>query len=142
TYVEWGQKLKGHAVDDPTIQLTLDLQKGSKASRLKSLKQKKQATVGEGTSVAHTTFYDTSDTKSDATQYSSILDTTEESANETDDADDSDMDLSDDNPDGDDDVIGFRVFMYNKSTKTPKSTYLSLTITTSSLDLIHILLDE
>ncbi|GKG49408.1 hypothetical protein Tco_0515860, partial [Tanacetum coccineum] len=33
-YNEWGQKLKGPAVDDPAVQSLLDLQKGSKASRL------------------------------------------------------------------------------------------------------------
>ncbi|GKG61822.1 hypothetical protein Tco_0623539, partial [Tanacetum coccineum] len=61
TYAEWGQKLKGPAVDDPTVQSLLDLRKGSKAN-------------------------------------------TVESANETDDADESDMDLPDNNPHGDDDV--------------------------------------
>ncbi|GJR73447.1 hypothetical protein Tco_0085812 [Tanacetum coccineum] len=65
-----------------------------------------------------------------------------ESANETDDVDDSDRDLSDDNPDGDDDAVGFGVFMYNKSTETPKSTYYSVTITSSSLDFIENLLKE
>ncbi|GJX23763.1 hypothetical protein Tco_0228208 [Tanacetum coccineum] len=117
-YAEWGQKLKGPAVEDPAVQSLLDLRKGSKASRLESLKKKKQAITGEGSN------------------------TSEESANGTDDADDSDMDLSDDNPDGYDDDAGFGMFMYNKSTKTPKSTYLSLTITTSSLDFIQNLLDE
>ncbi|GJW22238.1 hypothetical protein Tco_0032860 [Tanacetum coccineum] len=104
TYAGWGQKLKGSAVEDPVVQLLLDLQKGSKANRLESLWQK--------------------------------------NANETNDADDSDIDLSDDNPDEDDDAAGFGVFMYNKSTKTPKSTYLSPTITTSSHDFIQNLLDE
>ncbi|GJT17905.1 hypothetical protein Tco_0876611 [Tanacetum coccineum] len=56
------------------------------SNRLEILRQKKQAVAGEGSSAAHTTFYDTSDTESDATQYSSSSDTTEESANETDDA--------------------------------------------------------
>ncbi|GKB04338.1 hypothetical protein Tco_0832481 [Tanacetum coccineum] len=66
----------------------------------------------------------------------------QESANETDDVDDSDRDLSYDNPDGNDDDAGFGVFMYNKSTETPKSTYCSLTITSSSLDFIQNLLEE
>ncbi|GKA15986.1 hypothetical protein Tco_0695733 [Tanacetum coccineum] len=44
------------------------------------------------------------DTDSDATLYSSSSNKLEKSANETDDADKSDMDLSDDNPDGDDDA--------------------------------------
>ncbi|GJR90761.1 putative reverse transcriptase domain-containing protein [Tanacetum coccineum] len=65
-----------------------------------------------------------------------------ESANETDDADESDMDLSNDNPQGDDDDARYGVFMYNKSTATPNSTYLSLTVTSSSLDFIQTLLDE
>ncbi|GKE36567.1 hypothetical protein Tco_1459972 [Tanacetum coccineum] len=54
-YNEWGQKLKGPAVEDPVVQSLLDLR--------------------------------------DATLYSSSLDESEESANETDDADESDMDL-------------------------------------------------
>ncbi|GJR13896.1 putative reverse transcriptase domain-containing protein [Tanacetum coccineum] len=112
TYVEWGQKLKGPAAEDPTVQSLLDLRKGSKASQLESLKQKKQATHQR------------------------------ESANETNDVDDSDRDLSDDNLDRDDDAVGFGVFMYNKSTETPKSTYYSVTITSSSLDFIQNLLEE
>nr|GEZ15988.1 hypothetical protein [Tanacetum cinerariifolium] len=104
TYVEWGQKLKGPVIKDPAVQSLLDLQKGSKASRLEILKQKKKAAAGEGSSVAHTKYYDTSHTKSDATHYSLCSDTPEESANETDDADDSDMDLFNDNPDKDDDA--------------------------------------
>ncbi|GKG53260.1 hypothetical protein Tco_0552528, partial [Tanacetum coccineum] len=68
------------------------------------LKQKKQAVTGEGSSAAHNKYYDSSDTNSDVTLYSSSSDKTEESTNESDDADESDMDLSDDNPDGDDDA--------------------------------------
>ncbi|GJX78440.1 hypothetical protein Tco_0326589 [Tanacetum coccineum] len=59
-----------------------------------------------------------------------------------DDADESDMDLSDDNPQGDDDAASYGVFMHNKSTATPNSTYLSLTVTSSSLNFIQTLLDE
>nr|GEX16257.1 hypothetical protein [Tanacetum cinerariifolium] len=69
-------------------------------------------------------------------------DTSEESAKESNDADDSNMDITDDEPKGDDDTARYGVFMYNKSTKMPKSTYFSLTITSSSLDLIQDLLDE
>ncbi|GJS66214.1 putative ribonuclease H-like domain-containing protein [Tanacetum coccineum] len=108
----------GPAVKDPAVQSLLDLRKGSKASRLESLRQKKQAVAGEGSNK------------------------TEESANETDDVDESDMDLSNNNPHGDDDAIRYRVFMHNQSTATPNSTYLSLTVTSSSLDLIQTLLDE
>ncbi|GJW65001.1 hypothetical protein Tco_0116885 [Tanacetum coccineum] len=66
----------------------------------------------------------------------------EENAKETDDADKSDMDLPDDNPHGDDDDARYGVFMYNKSTTTPNSTYSSPTVTSSSLDFIQSLLDE
>ncbi|GJZ71003.1 hypothetical protein Tco_0634854 [Tanacetum coccineum] len=65
-YNEWGQKLKGPAVEDPAVQSLLDLRKRSKASRLEN-------------------------TDSDATLYSSSSNKTEESANETDDVDESDM---------------------------------------------------
>ncbi|GKB82237.1 hypothetical protein Tco_0949132, partial [Tanacetum coccineum] len=111
-------------------------------SRLESLKQKKQAVAREGSSVAHKKYYDSLDTDSDTTLYSSSLDKTEEGANETDDADESDMDLSDDNLHGDDDAAEYRVFMHNKSTATPNYTYLSLTVTSSSLDFIQTFLDE
>ncbi|GJX40370.1 hypothetical protein Tco_0255360 [Tanacetum coccineum] len=97
----------GHVVKDPTVQSLLDLQKGSKASTLKSLKQKKQTVAGKGSSNAHIKHYVDSNTHSDAIFYSSCPDTSEESANETDDADDSDMELSDDNPQGDDAAAGF-----------------------------------
>ncbi|GJX36999.1 hypothetical protein Tco_0250302 [Tanacetum coccineum] len=130
------------AVEDPTVQSLTDLRKGSKASRLESLKQKKQAVVGEGSSAAHNKYYDDSDIDSNATLYSSSSDKTEESANETDDADESDMDLPDNNPHGDDDVARYGVFMHNKSTATPNSTYLSLMVTSFSLDFIQTLLDD
>nr|GEV02587.1 putative ribonuclease H-like domain-containing protein [Tanacetum cinerariifolium] len=68
--------------------------------------------------------------------------TIEESANETDDVDESDIDLSDDNPNGDDDVAGYEVFTHNKSTATPNSTYLCLSVTSSSLDFLQTLLDN
>ncbi|GJW66279.1 hypothetical protein Tco_0120703 [Tanacetum coccineum] len=56
---------------------------------------------GEGSSNAHNKHYADSDTNSDAILYSLCL---EQSENETDDADNSDMDLFDDNLDGDDDT--------------------------------------
>ncbi|GJV80940.1 putative ribonuclease H-like domain-containing protein [Tanacetum coccineum] len=96
TYAEWGQKLKGTAVKDPAVHSLLDLRKGSKASRLESLRQKKASNI----------------------------------------------DLTDDEPKGDDDITRNEVFMYKKFTKTPKSTYFSLTVTSSSLDFIQNLLDE
>nr|GEZ03401.1 hypothetical protein [Tanacetum cinerariifolium] len=88
-------------VEDLAVQLLLDLQKGSKAKRLKSLRQKKQPVTGEGSSDAYNKYYSLLDTDSDATLYSS---SSEESANETDDDDESDKDLSNDNPDRDDDA--------------------------------------
>ncbi|GJU92734.1 hypothetical protein Tco_1317490 [Tanacetum coccineum] len=94
----------GHVVKDPVVQSLLDLQKGSKASKHESLKQKKQAVVGEGSSNAPNKHYANSDTDNDAILYSSCL---EESDNKTNDADDSDMDLLDDNPNGDDDAARF-----------------------------------
>ncbi|GJZ25011.1 putative ribonuclease H-like domain-containing protein [Tanacetum coccineum] len=77
-----------------------------------------------------------------ATLYSSSSDKTEESTNEIDDVDKSDMDLSNYNPNRDDDAARYGVFMHNKSTATPNSTYLSLMVTSSSLDFIQTLLDE
>nr|GFA49409.1 hypothetical protein [Tanacetum cinerariifolium] len=74
--------------------------------------------------------------------YSSSSNKIKESANETDDVDESDMDLLDDYPDRDDDATGYGVFMHTKSTTTPNSTYLSLTVTSSTLDFIQTLLDE
>ncbi|GKC39241.1 hypothetical protein Tco_1051625 [Tanacetum coccineum] len=141
-YNEWGHKLKGPAVEDPAVQSLLDLRKGSKASRLKSLRQKKQPVTGEESSATHNKYYSSLDIASHATLYSSSSDESKESANETDDVDESDMDLSDDNPHGDDDAARYEVFMHNKSTATPNSTYLNLTVTSSSLDFIRILLDE
>ncbi|GKB92478.1 hypothetical protein Tco_0964750 [Tanacetum coccineum] len=66
----------------------------------------------------------------------------EESANETNDANEFDMDLFDDNPNGDDDDVRYGVFMHNNSIATPNSTHLSPTVTSSSLDFIQTLLDE
>nr|GEY39093.1 hypothetical protein [Tanacetum cinerariifolium] len=106
-YNEWGQKLKGPAVKDPVVQSLLDLRKGLKASRLESLRQKKQPVAGEGSSLAHNKYYSSIDTDSDATLYSSSLDKSKENANETDDADESDMDLPDDNLHEDDDAANF-----------------------------------
>nr|GEW75927.1 hypothetical protein [Tanacetum cinerariifolium] len=78
-YNKRGQKIKGPTVKDPAVQSLLDLRKGSKARRLESLMQKKQLVAREGSNEL------------------------KESANETDDADEFDMDLSHDNPHGDDD---------------------------------------
>nr|GEU37682.1 hypothetical protein [Tanacetum cinerariifolium] len=95
-YDKWGHKLKGTAIEDPAIQSLLDLQKGSKANRLESLRQKKQPVEREGLS---------------------------KSANETNDAEESNMDLSDDNPHGDDDALRKeKSLSYNNSTtKLPTS---------------------
>nr|GEV88351.1 hypothetical protein [Tanacetum cinerariifolium] len=139
TYAEWGQKLKGPVVEDPAVQSLLDLQKGSKVSRHESLKKKKQAVAREGSSNDHNKHFADSYTDTDAVLYSSCLEVSE---NETDDAKDSDMDLSDDNPDKDDDAKGFGVIMYNKSIEIPNSTYFSPNVTSSSLDFIQNHLNE
>ncbi|GKB52093.1 hypothetical protein Tco_0902846 [Tanacetum coccineum] len=47
-YSEWGQKHKGHVVEDLAVQPLLDLHKGSKASRPENIKQMKQGIAGEG----------------------------------------------------------------------------------------------
>nr|GFC25471.1 retrotransposable element Tf2 [Tanacetum cinerariifolium] len=109
---------------------------------LKSLRQKKQPVAGEGSNAAYSKYYDSLNINNDATLDSSSSDKPEESANETNDADESDMDVSDDNPDRDNDIVGYEVFMHNKSTATPNSTYLSSTVISSSLDFIQTLLDE
>nr|GEV70490.1 hypothetical protein [Tanacetum cinerariifolium] len=67
----------------PAVQSLLDLRKGSKANRLESLRQKKQLVTGEGSN------------------------TSEESAKESNDADDSNIDLTDDEPKGDDDTATY-----------------------------------
>ncbi|GJT47131.1 hypothetical protein Tco_0955846 [Tanacetum coccineum] len=90
TYVEWGHKLKEPEVEDTTVQSSLDLCKGSKASRLESMKQIKQAITAEGSSDAHNKYYEfenISATDSDATRGSSCSDTDEEKDVETDDSD-------------------------------------------------------
>ncbi|GJX74022.1 hypothetical protein Tco_0312617 [Tanacetum coccineum] len=101
-----------------------------------------QKIKGEGSSVSQNIYYSSSDNDNDATLYSSSSEKPEGSANEIDDADKSDMDLSDDNPDRNDDDERYGVFMHNKSTAIPNSTYLGLTVTSSSLDFIQTLLDE
>ncbi|GJU99776.1 hypothetical protein Tco_1329047 [Tanacetum coccineum] len=114
TYAEWGQKLKGLVINDPTVQSLLVLRRGSKESRLDSMRQEKQPVRGEGSSAAHDKYYEFEDisvTDSDATQDSSRSDNDVEKEDETDDSDDYDMDLSDDEPKGDDDVVGFRVLL-------------------------------
>nr|GFD55622.1 hypothetical protein [Tanacetum cinerariifolium] len=93
---------------------------------LESLRKKKKPVTGEGSSAAQNKYYSLTYTDSDATLYSLTLD---ESANETDDVDESDMDLSHDNPHGDDNDVRYEVFMHNKFTATPNSTYLGLTVT-------------
>ncbi|GKE46438.1 hypothetical protein Tco_1477696, partial [Tanacetum coccineum] len=56
--IEEQQHQQCPVVEDPDVQSLLDLRKGSKASRLKSLKQVKQAVGGEGSSVAHKKYYE------------------------------------------------------------------------------------
>ncbi|GKC86068.1 hypothetical protein Tco_1141785 [Tanacetum coccineum] len=132
-------------IEASAVQSLLDLRKGSKVIRLESLRQEKQPVAEEGSSAAHNKYYESEDilaTDNDATQDSSCSDTDEEKEDETYASDDSDMDLSADEPQGDDDAAGYGVFMYNKSTKPLKSTYISPTVTSSSLDYIQSLLNE
>ncbi|GKD13308.1 hypothetical protein Tco_1197715, partial [Tanacetum coccineum] len=73
-------KLKGLATKNLVVQSLLDLQRGSKESRLESLRQEKQAVGGEGSSAAHDKHYefeDISATNSDAILDSSCSDTDE-----------------------------------------------------------------
>ncbi|GKA55460.1 hypothetical protein Tco_0754409 [Tanacetum coccineum] len=100
----------------------------------------KQAVAGEGSSAAYKKYYEfenISATNSDATRNLTCSDTDEEKEVKTNDYDDSDMDLSDDNPQGDDAAARFGVFMYKKSTEPFISTYLSSTVTCFSLEYIH-----
>ncbi|GKB10562.1 hypothetical protein Tco_0844485 [Tanacetum coccineum] len=118
------------------------LGRGSKES---SLRQENQPVGGEGSSATHDKYYEfeeISATDSDATQDSSCSETDDEKDDETDDSDNSDMDLSNDEPKEDDNAAGFGVFMYNKSIKPLESTYLSPTVTCSSLEYIQSLLNE
>nr|GEW61088.1 retrovirus-related Pol polyprotein from transposon TNT 1-94 [Tanacetum cinerariifolium] len=125
------ESTKDKIVDEPKEQ-----HKGSKASRLESLRQKKQPTTGEGSSAAHNKYYDSSNNDSKATLHSSSSDTTEESANETDDADKYDMDFYDDNAHGDDDAAGYRVPRLNTSVlKVMKTNQINLfTLLSTSTD--------
>ncbi|GJW83619.1 hypothetical protein Tco_0156764 [Tanacetum coccineum] len=177
-YAEWGQKLKDPTVEDPTQKKQAVVGEGLSNAHNKHFADSNSDSYtvlysscseesenetddaddsdidlsddnpqgdndvvkfGEGSSNAHNKHYADSDTNSNAILYFSC---SEESKNETDDADNSDMDLSDDNPQGDDDAAGFGVFMYNKSTETPNSTYFSPTVTSSLLDFIQDLLNE
>ncbi|GJR77185.1 hypothetical chloroplast RF21, chloroplastic [Tanacetum coccineum] len=81
--------------------------------KTRSLTIAAEAIVGEGLSATHNKYYSSSNTVSDATLYSLSSDESEESANEIDDADESDMDLSHDNPHGDDDDA--RKFNFKKA---------------------------
>nr|GEZ21727.1 hypothetical protein [Tanacetum cinerariifolium] len=116
TYAEWGQKLKGPVIEDPSIRSLLDLRRESKKSILESLWQEKQPVGGEGSN-------------------------TNEEKDEK--IDDFDMDLSANEPQGDDDDDArFGVFVYKKSIDPLISIYLSPTVTCSSLKYIQSLLNE
>ncbi|GJZ62785.1 hypothetical protein Tco_0619206 [Tanacetum coccineum] len=108
-------KLKKHVLPRKTRSFTIAKEAviGSKDSRLERLRKKKQPVAREGSSAAHNKYYSSSDTTSDATFYSSSLDESKESANETDDVDEFDMDLSHDNLRGDDDDA--RKFNFKKA---------------------------
>nr|GEV45718.1 hypothetical protein [Tanacetum cinerariifolium] len=73
-------KLKKDVVPRKTRSLTIaeEAVVGSKASRLESLRQKKQIVTRKGSSAAQNKYYSSSDTDSDATLYSSSSDTQKE----------------------------------------------------------------
>ncbi|GKB69257.1 hypothetical protein Tco_0930669, partial [Tanacetum coccineum] len=107
---EKGMKLKGIAIEDPAVQSLLDLQKGSKESRLESIRQEIQPSKGEGSNAAKDgEFEDFSGTDSDATQNSSWSNTDKD--DDIDDAENSDMDISDDDSDKGDDAVGYGDFI-------------------------------
>ncbi|GKD58617.1 hypothetical protein Tco_1296126, partial [Tanacetum coccineum] len=96
----------------------------------------------KGLAIEDAAFEDILVTDSDATRDSSCSDTDEKKNDETDDSDDLYMNLSDDEPKGDDDAAGFKVFMYYKLTELPKSTSFSPIVTCSSLEYIQNLLSK
>ncbi|GJS90188.1 hypothetical protein Tco_0772824 [Tanacetum coccineum] len=118
-------------------QIDKDVADTIKASKLKSLKQTKQQVAGEGSSAAHTKYYANSEIDSDAILHSLCSDTSKESANETDDVDESDMDLTTDNPVGDDDAAGYGTLLVetpvNKLTNLMSRPVYTDTHTTSVL---------
>ncbi|GKF00258.1 hypothetical protein Tco_0023608, partial [Tanacetum coccineum] len=102
--------------------VSTEKQRRSKESRLESIRQEIQARKREGSSAAKDgEFEDFSDINSDVTARSSWSNTYKD--DDTDDAENSDMDISDDDSDkGDDNAAGFGVFMYDKSKELPKFT--------------------
>ncbi|GKA45169.1 hypothetical protein Tco_0737965 [Tanacetum coccineum] len=67
-----GKKLKGVVIEDSSVQSLIDLQKGSKESRLESVRQEMQADRGEGSSAANDREFEYFlDTDSDAKSTSS-----------------------------------------------------------------------
>ncbi|GJV53293.1 hypothetical protein Tco_1449034 [Tanacetum coccineum] len=138
-----GKKFKRIATEDPAVQLLPDLRKGYKESRLESIRQEIQASKGEGSSVARDgEFEDFSDTNSHATASSSWSDTDKD--DDKDDAKNSNMGISDDDSNkDDDDVAEFRVFMYDLSNELPKFTPISPAVTCSSMkDYTNLLNDQ
>nr|GEU29954.1 zf-CCHC domain-containing protein/UBN2 domain-containing protein [Tanacetum cinerariifolium] len=124
-YKVYQSKKKKSEEDDAQEELKeqnslLDLWKGSKESRLESKRQEIQAGKGEWSSAIKDREIEYfSDTDSDATTSSSWS----SDKDDKDDAEDSDLDISnDDSNKRDDDVDGFRVFMYDKSKELPKLT--------------------
>nr|GEV13785.1 putative SAWADEE domain-containing protein [Tanacetum cinerariifolium] len=124
-------KLKRDDVPRKTRSLTIaeEAVVGSKASRLESLRQKKQPVAEEGSSAAHDKYYSSSDTTSDATLYSSSSDKPKRSANETDDADKSDMNLSDDNPHRNNDAARPHTYKNTQTHSCMSSTTTNATMT-------------
>ncbi|GJZ40427.1 hypothetical protein Tco_0586990 [Tanacetum coccineum] len=134
---EKGKKLKGVATKCLAVQSLIDLRKGSKESRLENIRQEIQASKEERSSATkYREFKYFSDTNSDSTASSSW-------SSDKDDAENFDMDISDDESDKeDDDAVGFGVFMYDKSKELHKFTPFSPIVTCSSMEDYTMLLND
>ncbi|GJT52054.1 hypothetical protein Tco_0978211 [Tanacetum coccineum] len=111
----------------------------SPVSRLESMRQEMLTVRGEGSSAAQNGEYEYFlDTDSDATLSSSLS-----SDDDKNDAEDSDMEINDDDfKEGDDTAIGFGVLVYDKTNELPKFTPISPTVTCSSLEDYTMLLND
>ncbi|GJS64380.1 hypothetical protein Tco_0678944 [Tanacetum coccineum] len=130
--------LKNRALNDVegvNLQLTAKLTKMLQIRMLSG--DRNQRSHREGSSAAHTKYYANLEIDSDAILHSLCSDTSKESANETDDVDESYMDLTTDNPVGDDDAAGYGTLLdetpVNKLTNLMSHPVYTDTHTTSVL---------
>ncbi|GKA64828.1 hypothetical protein Tco_0764535 [Tanacetum coccineum] len=111
------------ATEDPVVQSLLALRRGSKESRLESMRQERKMLGGKASSAAKDKYYGFEDI--------SDIDN------------DSDLDIStDDDKRDDDDAAGFGVFVYNRLQELPKFTPFSPVVTTSSTEYFSNLLND